>query len=58
MHKLAIAIWHILRDKAVFRDLGADYFTKRDPERARHRAIRALNQLGYTVTLNPIQGAA
>lgn len=31
---------------------------QRHPDRARHRAIQALNQLGYTVTLNPIQGAA
>jgi hypothetical protein len=31
---------------------------RRDPERAIRRAITALNQLGYTVTLNPVQDAA
>ncbi|WP_438452624.1 hypothetical protein [Streptomyces asiaticus] len=31
---------------------------QRGPERATHRAINALNQLGYTVTLNPVEGAA
>jgi hypothetical protein len=34
MHKIAIAIWHVLRDRAPYRDLGADYFTRRNPERA------------------------
>lgn len=35
--------------------LGADYFLHREPERERRRAITALNKLGYTVTLNPIE---
>jgi transposase len=34
MHKLAIAIWHVLHDKVPFRDLRADHFTRRNPERA------------------------
>ena len=38
-----------------YHDLGGDYFLKRDPERERRRAIAALNKLGYTVTLNPIE---
>jgi transposase len=40
-----------------YHDLGGDYFTRLDPERARRRAINALNKLGYTVTLNPIEAA-
>jgi transposase len=38
-----------------YHDLGRDYFLRRDPERERRRAITALNKLGYTVTLNPIE---
>ncbi|MFK4223426.1 hypothetical protein [Streptomyces sp. NPDC019890] len=38
--------------------LGGTYFAQRDPERATRRAITALNQLGYTVTLNPMENAA
>src|SRR4051812_49996837 len=30
------AIWHILRDGAVYQDLGADHFHKRSPERQAH----------------------
>ncbi|MFD8079703.1 transposase [Streptomyces sp. NPDC059718] len=40
MHKLAIAIWHVLCDKTAYRDLGADYFAMRDPERAMRRMIK------------------
>ena len=36
-------------------DLGPDFFLRRDPDRERRRAIAALNKLGYTVTLNPIE---
>lgn len=52
-HSIITAIWHTLTDNIPYRELGGDYFTQRDPERATRRAINALNQLGYTVTLNP-----
>ncbi|MFD8652499.1 IS110 family RNA-guided transposase [Streptomyces mirabilis] len=52
-HSIITAIWHMLNDNVTYRELGGTYFTQRDPERATLRAINALNQLGYTVTLNP-----
>jgi len=54
MRKLAIAIWHILHDKVEHHDLGADYFAKRDPQRAIKRVIREANALGMTVRFDPI----
>ena len=54
MHKLAIAIWHILHDKIDHEDLGADYFTRRDPARAMRQMTRQANALGLTITFNPI----
>jgi transposase len=54
MHKLAIAIWHILSEKVTHRDLGADYFTRRDPERAMRRIVKQANALGLTVRFDPI----
>lgn len=48
----------MLTDNIPYRKLGGDYVARRDPERATRRAINALNQLGCTVTLNPIEGAA
>jgi transposase len=57
MHKLAIAVWHLLRDKTTYQDLGADYFSKRDPERAMRRIAKEANRLGLTVRFDPIAAA-
>ncbi|MBZ9645195.1 IS110 family transposase [Streptomyces sp. PSKA30] len=57
-HSIITAIWHMLTNNIPYHELGGSYFTQRDPERATRRAINALNQLGYTVTLNPIGDAA
>ncbi|MFE3637803.1 hypothetical protein [Streptomyces sp. NPDC059168] len=57
-HSIITAIWHMLTDNVPYRELGGTYFAQRNPERATRRAITALNQLGYTVTLNPIEGTA
>ncbi|TDC15540.1 hypothetical protein E1265_26570 [Streptomyces sp. 8K308] len=46
MHKFAIAIWHVLHDKVPYRELGADHFTRRAPERAMRRVIKEANSLG------------
>ncbi|MGW4049160.1 hypothetical protein [Streptomyces sp. NPDC004721] len=58
MHKLAVAIWHILRNKTRYQDLGTDYFTRRDPERAMHRMTKEANRLGLTVRFEPITATA
>lgn len=54
-HSILTSVWHMLTTNTDYHDLGGDYFLKRDPERERRRAITALNKLGYTVTLNPIE---
>jgi transposase len=54
-HSILVSVWHMLSGNTTYQDLGADYFLRRDPERERRRAIAALNKLGYTVTLNPIE---
>ncbi|MER6691526.1 transposase [Streptomyces minutiscleroticus] len=54
MHKLAIAIWHVLHDQAPYRDLGADHHTRRNPERAMRRMTKEANSLGLTVRFEPI----
>jgi len=36
-----------------YRDLGNDYFARRDPERATKRLIAKLQALGHQVTLQP-----
>ncbi|MCW2880816.1 MAG: Transposase [Sphaerisporangium sp.] len=54
MYKLVIAIWHVLHDKVPYRELGADYFAKRDPQRTIRRMIKEANSLGLTVRFDPI----
>ncbi len=54
-HSILTSVWHMLSANTDYHDLGSDYFLRRDPERERRRAIAALNKLGYTVTLNPIE---
>ncbi|MET7520682.1 IS110 family transposase [Streptomyces sp. NPDC005480] len=57
-HSIIIAIWHMLTDNVPYQELGGTYFTQRDPERAARKAVGQLNQLGYRVTLDPIDSAA
>ncbi|WP_157495350.1 transposase [Kutzneria sp. 744] len=54
MHKLVIAIWHVLAGKVAYHDLGADYFAKRDPTQGMRRITAQANALGLTVRFDPI----
>jgi transposase len=54
MHKLTIAIWHVLHDQTAHRELGADYFARRDPQRAMRQITRQANAIGLTVRFDPI----
>ncbi|MCO5969332.1 transposase [Actinoallomurus soli] len=54
MHKHAIAIWHVLHDQQPYRDLGADYFTRRNPDRALRRMTKEANSLGFTIRFDPV----
>ena len=52
---LIVIIWHVLHDNAEYRDLGADYFTRRydNPEAKKNRLIRELQNLGLHVEVSP-----
>jgi transposase len=55
-HTILTAIWHMLRTGEIYRDLGGDYFSRRDPERQTRRLVAQLERLGHAVTL--AEGAA
>jgi hypothetical protein len=42
-----------MRDQVTYRELGADYFERRDRDRTTRRHVKQLEALGYTVTLQP-----
>ena len=56
-HSLLVIIYHVLREKKPYTDLGADYFDKLDTARIERHHVRRLEQLGYTVTLTPAHAA-
>lgn len=53
-HSILIAYWHMFSTGEVYRELGGDYFQKRDPERATRRLIAKLEALGHHVTLQAV----
>ena len=57
-HSMLVACWHMLSTGELYRDLGGDYFRKRDPERITKRLIAQLEALGHHVTLQEAQQAA
>ncbi len=58
IHSILCAIWHVLTTGELYRDLGSDYFRKRDPERQTKRLIAQLERLGHQVTLQTLADAA
>lgn len=52
-HSLLVAIYHMLRDGTIFRDLGADHWDQRHRERIANRAVQRLQALGYRVSIEP-----
>lgn len=43
--------YYVMRDGVTYHELGADYFERRDRERATRRHVKQLEALGYNVTL-------
>jgi transposase len=50
--KMLTTIWHMGRNGTFYDDPGADFFTRLHPERAKNRAVRQLQAMGYEVTLS------
>jgi transposase len=50
-HSLLTVIWHMLKYGTEYRELGADYFDRIEPQRLERQAVSRLERLGFTVTL-------
>lgn len=48
---LLTAIWHVASTGTAYHELGPDYFTHLDPERATRQALKRLQSLGWEVNL-------
>ena len=54
-HSILTAAWHMLQTGELYRDLGADHFTRQNPDRVTRRLVRQLEALGHHVTLAPTE---
>ena len=50
-HSMLVAYWHMFTTGETYRDLGGDYYQRRDPTRQIKRLVAQLERLGQTVTL-------
>src|SRR5450755_4426906 len=57
-HSILTAAWHMLNNGELYRELGGDYFTRQDPDKATKRLVSQLEALGHHVTLQAVQVAA
>jgi transposase len=57
-HSLLVIFYHMLKYDVEYKDLGVDYFDKREPERLRNYLVKRLQRLGYQVSLTPQTEAA
>jgi transposase len=56
-HSMLVAIYHMLSDKQTYRDLGADFFRKRDRQQLKESLTRRLENLGFEVDVRPRMAA-
>jgi transposase len=50
-HSILIIAYHMMDRGTTFKELGADYFDRRNPEKVKNRLVQRLEKLGYKVTL-------
>ncbi|HEX4127585.1 MAG TPA: IS110 family transposase [Acidimicrobiales bacterium] len=53
-HAMLIAIWNMLQTGALYSDPGDDFFSRRNPDQAKNRALDQLRRMGYAVSLQPL----
>jgi transposase len=57
-HSIVVIAYHMLRDGTEYRDLGGDYFDKRNKEKLQRNLVSRLEGLGLKVMLEPAAVAA
>ncbi|MBM3300569.1 MAG: IS110 family transposase [Deltaproteobacteria bacterium] len=57
-HTILVIIYHVLKHRAPYRELGADYFDKLNVTYIKRHYVTRLESLGFKVTLEPLKAAA
>jgi len=55
---LLVVLYHVLRWREPYRELGSDYFDRRQQEHTANHLLQRLQKLGYEVSLTPTRPAA
>jgi len=56
-HSILVIAYHLIYRQEPYKDLGADYFDKQQPESVKKRLIKRLEKLGYQVTVQSVEVA-
>lgn len=57
-HTILVIVWHLLKNKASYQELGGDYFDRRHKDQQKKKLIRQLESLGMKVTVEELEQAA
>lgn len=57
-HKMLTDAYNMLLNGAFYHDPGLDYYTRHQPAKTKAKAIKQLESLGYSVTLEPLTDIA
>lgn len=57
-HSILVIIYHVLKERTAYKDLGGEYFERRDVEKQRKRLVKQLESLGLKVTVEEVGKAA
>ncbi|MEW6131273.1 MAG: IS110 family transposase [Acidobacteriota bacterium] len=57
-HSILVIIYHVLKERTEYKDLGSEYFERRNVEKQRKRLIKQLESLGVKVTVEEVTKAA
>ena len=52
-HSILVIVYHLLRDRGTYQDLGGNYFDEHDRQMVQKHLVRRLERLGYQVDLHP-----
>jgi hypothetical protein len=50
-HTILVIVFHMLKNQQPYRDLGADYFDRRNAEQLKRSLVRKLERLGVQVSI-------
>jgi hypothetical protein len=57
-HSLLVIVYHVLDRRADYRELGGDYFDRRQHQTQQQRLVRRLERMGLRVTVGALPNAA